>query len=157
MTTLSALDIFIDIMILAAVPIIVIILIIVLIRGDKRKRREGLKVIRRMRSVSQEEHSQNGATNQILNYISKSDIEVLRCYSCDDVLELSEEKCSNCGAARPRCMICFQDLKPSEKVDVVQLPCCKVYVHENHMLTWLKQNMKCPNCRIDLSKWFDEL
>ena len=83
------------------------------------------------------------------------EVEELRCYSCGDVFDKTEEICTNCGSPRPRCIICFQDLSPSEKDDVVILPCCGVYTHYNHIVAWLKQKPICPTCGQDLESWLD--
>ncbi len=85
------------------------------------------------------------------------DVEQLKCYNCEDPFDPLEEECDKCSAPRPRCLICFQDLKPSEKQEVVQLPCCKIYSHKEHILTWLKKNKKCPNCHEDISHWAKKL
>ncbi len=85
------------------------------------------------------------------------DVEQLKCYNCEDPFDPLEEICDKCGAPRPRCLICYQDLKPSEKQEVVQVPCCSIYTHKDHMLAWLKKNKKCPNCHQDLSHWANKL
>jgi hypothetical protein len=85
------------------------------------------------------------------------DVEQLKCYNCEDPFDPLEEICDKCGAPRPRCLICFQDLKPSEKQEVVQLPCCSIYSHKDHMLSWLKKNKKCPNCHEDIGHWANKL
>ena len=85
------------------------------------------------------------------------DVEQLKCYNCEDPFDPLEEVCDKCSAPRPRCLICYQDLKPSEKQEVVQLPCCEIYSHKDHMLSWLKRNKKCPNCHEDISHWANKL
>ena len=84
-------------------------------------------------------------------------VEELKCYNCEDPFDPLEEICDKCGAQRPRCMICYQDLKPSDKQEVVQHPCCHIYSHKNHILSWLKKNKNCPNCHTDLSNWAKKL
>ncbi|MHA1347354.1 MAG: RING finger domain-containing protein [Candidatus Heimdallarchaeaceae archaeon] len=54
-------------------------------------------------------------------------------------------------------MICFQDLKPSSENEVVMLPCCSIYAHKPHIITWLKENTKCPNCKTNLKYWLEEI
>ena len=84
-------------------------------------------------------------------------VEALTCYNCEDPFDPLEEECDKCGSARPRCIVCFLDLKPSEKQDVVKLPCCEIYAHTNHIVSWLQQNPNCPNCHENLSHWLSKL
>ena len=84
-------------------------------------------------------------------------IEALACYNCEDPFDPLEEECDKCGSTRPRCIVCFLDLKPSEKQDVVKLPCCEIYAHTNHIISWLQQNPNCPNCHENLSHWLSRL
>ena len=85
------------------------------------------------------------------------DVEELLCYACGDIFETREEKCDKCSASRPTCCVCLLNLKPSEKEEVVQTPCCEVYAHREHILAWLEKNPKCPNCRKDLYLWIRTL
>jgi hypothetical protein len=85
------------------------------------------------------------------------DVEELLCYECDDSFKAQEEKCDKCNASRPTCCVCLLDLKPSEKQEVVRTPCCEVYAHRDHILTWLEKNPKCPNCKKDLYLWIRTL
>ena len=89
--------------------------------------------------------------------VTEYKVEELRCYNCGDPFDPMEEVCDKCGAPRPRCMICFLDLKPSDKQEVVQHPCCHIYSHKEHILAWLRKNNKCPNCHTDLSNWARKL
>ena len=89
--------------------------------------------------------------------VSSYQVEELRCYNCDDPFDPLEEECDKCGAPRPRCMICYLDLKPSDKQEVVRHPCCQIYSHKEHILAWLNKNKKCPNCHTDLSHWAKKL
>ncbi len=89
--------------------------------------------------------------------VSEYHVEQLKCYNCDDPFDPLEEVCDKCGAQRPRCMICYLDLKPSDKQEVVKHPCCQIYSHKHHILSWLKKNNKCPNCHTDLSHWSKKL
>ena len=89
--------------------------------------------------------------------IKEYDVEQLKCYNCGDPFDPLEEECDKCSAPRPRCLICYQDLKPSEKQEVVHLPCCEIYAHKNHILAWLKKNKRCPNCHEDISHWAKKL
>lgn len=84
-------------------------------------------------------------------------VEALACYNCEDPFDPLEEECDKCGSTRPRCIVCFLDLKPSEKQDVVKLPCCEIYAHTNHIISWLQQNPNCPNCHENLSHWLSRL
>jgi hypothetical protein len=85
------------------------------------------------------------------------DVEELVCYTCGDKFEVNEKKCNKCNAPRPTCCVCLLDLKPSEKDEVVSTPCCEVYAHKDHILVWLENNPKCPNCRKDLYLWIRTL
>ena len=154
---MSALDLFVDIMLIAAIPILIIVGLIVFFRSDSWKQREMLRGTRRRSIISNTGSSKEGVSDDILNLIITLDIEEVRCYSCSDIFNLYEEKCSNCGASRPKCMICYQDIKVDEKEKLARLPCCNVYVHEQHIISWLKQNKKCPNCRQNLEKWFKQM
>ena len=99
----------------------------------------------------------HGGLKNIAGDVSSYRVEVLKCYNCDDPFDPLEEECDKCGAPRPRCMICYLDLKPSDKQEVVQHPCCHIYSHKEHILSWLKKNSKCPNCHTDLSHWYKKL
>ncbi len=81
------------------------------------------------------------------------EVEELFCYQCDSVFEANEETCDQCNAHRPTCKVCLLDLRPSEKNIVVKTPCCETYAHKEHLITWLEQNSKCPNCKTDLFLW----
>ncbi len=83
------------------------------------------------------------------------EVETLRCYNCDDPFDPLEEECDNCGAIRPRCIVCFLDLKPSERDSVLKLPCCGVYAHWEHIVSWLKEKPNCPNCKENLGDWLN--
>ncbi|MCE7742934.1 MAG: E3 ubiquitin protein ligase [Candidatus Heimdallarchaeota archaeon] len=84
-------------------------------------------------------------------------VEELACYQCGDLFQSTEEKCDKCGAPRPSCVVCLLDMKPSEKKKVVQTPCCEVYAHKDHLISWLETNAKCPNCKKDLFLWLRTL
>ncbi|MCE7741870.1 MAG: E3 ubiquitin protein ligase [Candidatus Heimdallarchaeota archaeon] len=88
--------------------------------------------------------------------IDASDADILLCYNCQDPFDPLEETCTNCGSARPRCIICFQDLKPEEEDDVVMLPCCEIYAHRDHIMTWLRKKSICPNCHSSLTRWMNQ-
>ncbi|MHA1259959.1 MAG: hypothetical protein ACTSSG_09325 [Candidatus Heimdallarchaeaceae archaeon] len=85
------------------------------------------------------------------------EVEKLLCYNCEDPFDPLEEVCDKCGAPRPRCIVCHLDLKPSEKEEVVTLPCCGVYAHKNHIISWLEQNPQCPNCHTNLNHWLKKI
>ena len=139
---------------MVAIPLLVIVGIILIVRRDRWKRREMVRATRRRHTISNSRSRKAGLSDDILNTIATFDVDELRCYSCNDIFDLTEEVCNNCGASRPKCVICYQDIRIEEKGDLIQLPCCNVYVHEKHIITWLKQNKKCPNCRKNLMKWF---
>ena len=86
----------------------------------------------------------------MLKDFSGTEIEQLTCYECGDVFEANEEKCNNCGSPRPRCVVCLLDIRPSEKKKAMVLPCCGVFAHRDHLISWLETNPKCPNCKKDL-------
>ncbi|MHA1218469.1 MAG: RING finger protein [Candidatus Heimdallarchaeaceae archaeon] len=83
--------------------------------------------------------------------------EKMLCYNCQDPFDPFEEVCTSCGSPRPRCIVCFQDLKPEIDTDVVILPCCKIYAHKDHMIVWLRKKPSCPNCHADLSRWINKI
>jgi len=87
--------------------------------------------------------------------VSRYQVEQLKCYNCDDPFDPLEEECDNCGAIRPRCIVCFLDLKPSERDSVLKLPCCGVYAHWEHIVSWLKEKPNCPNCKENLGDWLN--
>jgi len=89
--------------------------------------------------------------------IQKEQVQTLFCYNCGDIFDPMEEVCEHCGAPRPICIVCFQNLHPSESRNVVKLPCCEVYAHQEHIITWLRKNPICPNCKSNLSQWLNEL
>jgi hypothetical protein len=93
---------------------------------------------------------------QVINY-ETLEIEELECYSCNDPFDSLEQECNKCGAPRPRCTVCLLDLRPSEKDQVITLPCCGVYAHKEHIISWLYENPKCPNCTKDLEYWLTEI
>lgn len=92
-------------------------------------------------------------TNLLQRDFDDIEVEEILCYQCGNVFEANEETCDQCGAHRPTCKVCLLDLKPSEKNVVVKTPCCETYSHKKHLITWLEQNSKCPNCKIDLFLW----
>ncbi len=98
----------------------------------------------------------NPSMELITKTIDSSETDVLLCYNCQDPFDPLEETCTNCGSARPRCIICFQDLKPQEDVDVVILPCCQIYAHKDHIMTWLEKKSICPNCHQSLTRWMNQ-
>jgi hypothetical protein len=93
----------------------------------------------------------------MLKDFSDVEIENLICYECGDPFETGEDICTHCNAPRPTCIICLLDLKLSEKKIVVQTPCCNVYTHRDHMITWLEKDTKCPNCKKDQFLWLRKL
>jgi hypothetical protein len=93
----------------------------------------------------------------LVSGIEDEEVELLVCYNCQDPFDPTEEICDKCGVPRPRCIICHLDLKPSEKEEVVNTPCCGVYAHKNHIIAWLKQRSSCPNCHASLGHWLNKL
>ena len=81
----------------------------------------------------------------------------IKCFDCGEDLDENDEKCPNCNANRPRCAICLLDLQPAEKEEVIQMPCCGVYGHREHILMWVENSHTCPNCRAKQIEWLDEL
>ncbi len=95
---------------------------------------------------------------QLFGVLDSYELEKLICYNCKDPFDPLEEECDKCGSSRPRCIVCLLDLYPSDlKRDVVTTPCCGVYAHKDHIVTWLKQNPQCPNCHKNLSHWLGQL
>ncbi len=85
------------------------------------------------------------------------EIEQLVCYQCGDPFEITEGVCTSCKAPRPSCIVCLLDMKPSEKKKVVQTPCCGVYAHRDHIISWLETDSTCPNCKKDMFLWLRKL
>ncbi|MCG3223623.1 MAG: E3 ubiquitin protein ligase, partial [Candidatus Heimdallarchaeota archaeon] len=81
----------------------------------------------------------------------------IKCFDCGENLDENDEKCPNCNANRPRCAICLLDLQPAEKEEVIQMPCCGVYGHREHIMIWVEKSHTCPNCRAKQIEWLDEL
>ena len=79
------------------------------------------------------------------------------CYQCNEELDTESDRCHNCGSIKPECSVCRLDLYPSEKDEAVQTPCCGVYAHKSHMVMWLKENEKCPNCHKKQITWLKQL
>ena len=98
----------------------------------------------------------NPSLELVAQSFESADADVLLCYNCQDPFDPLEEKCNKCSAQRPRCIVCFQDLKPEEENDVVQLPCCEIYAHFDHIMIWLNKKPICPNCHKSLSVWMNQ-
>lgn len=81
----------------------------------------------------------------------------IKCFDCEDDLDENDEKCPNCNTNRPRCAICLLDLQPAEKEEVIQMPCCGVYGHREHIMMWVEKAHTCPNCKVKQIEWLDEL
>ncbi|MHA1551481.1 MAG: hypothetical protein ACTSUP_07315 [Candidatus Heimdallarchaeaceae archaeon] len=95
---------------------------------------------------------------QLFGVLDSYEIEKLICYNCKDPFDPLEEECDKCGSSRPRCIVCLLDLYPSDlERDVVTTPCCGVYGHKDHIITWLKQDPRCPNCHKNLNHWLGQL
>jgi len=95
---------------------------------------------------------------QLFGVLDSSEIEKLVCYNCKDPFDPLEEECDKCGSSRPRCIVCFLDLYPSDlEKEVVTTPCCGVCAHKDHIITWLRQNPHCPNCHKNLSHWLGQM
>ena len=99
----------------------------------------------------------NPSMEKLAESIKATKAEKILCYNCQEPFDLLEETCSNCGSPRPKCIICFQDLKPEVDTDVIILPCCKIYAHKDHIMMWLLRKSNCPNCHHDLSRWANEI
>ncbi len=93
----------------------------------------------------------------VIEDYGETDVEELLCYQCNEIFNKFEEECDTCGAPRPTCKVCILDLKISEKKDVVKTPCCETYAHKDHMIAWLEESGKCPNCKKDLFLWLRTL
>jgi hypothetical protein len=94
-----------------------------------------------------------------INIVEVEDVEIdkMYCYQCEDPFEENEEECTTCGAQRPVCKVCLLDLQLIEKEEVVRTPCCEVYSHKDHMISWLHEIPTCPNCKKDLFLWLRSL
>jgi len=103
-----------------------------------------------------------GLVRELSSELSRLDIgiievEELECLNCGEKLSLDDEECPSCDTSRPRCKVCRLELYPSEKEDIVQTPCCGVYAHKLHMIMWLDNHRKCPNCKKLQTRWLDQL
>ncbi len=95
---------------------------------------------------------------KLFGVLDSYEIEKLVCFNCKDPFDPMEEVCDKCGSARPRCIVCLLDLHPSDlDQEVVTTPCCGVYAHKKHMISWLKQNPQCPNCHKNLRHWLGQM
>lgn len=95
---------------------------------------------------------------QLFGVLDSYEIEKLICYNCKDSFDPLEEECDKCGSSRPRCIVCLLDLYPSDlERDVVTTPCCGVYAHKDHIISWLKQDPRCPNCHKNLKHWLGKM
>lgn len=45
------------------------------------------------------------------------------------------------------CHICYEKIESGE--EIIRLPCFHYY-HSNELMTWFKENVKCPECRLDV-------
>jgi hypothetical protein len=95
---------------------------------------------------------------KLFGVLDSYEIEKLICFNCKDPFDPMEEVCDKCGSSRPRCIVCLLDLHPSDiDQEIVTTPCCGVYAHKSHIISWLKQNPHCPNCHANLSHWLGQM
>ena len=81
------------------------------------------------------------------------EVEQIKCYECNNILEISDRKCPKCGESRPECGVCLLDLYPSEAKEIVRTSCCGIYSHKDHLIMWLDKTDTCPNCRTRKPNW----
>ena len=81
------------------------------------------------------------------------EVEQIKCYECNTLLEISDRKCPKCGEKRPECGVCLLDLYPSEAKEIVKTSCCGIYAHKDHLIMWLDKTDRCPNCRTKKPNW----
>lgn len=67
------------------------------------------------------------------------------CFNCKEEISFFGDFCLNCGIVAPKCVICFDDPEPDERV--ILFDCCKSYAHESHALMWTEREEFCPSCR----------
>lgn len=70
----------------------------------------------------------------------------IKCYTCGDNFNYTEEFCVSCGSPRPRCIICLLYLLPDD-LNIVKTPCCNMYAHKTHLKAWLSTSSICPHCK----------
>lgn len=75
----------------------------------------------------------------------------IKCYTCGDNFNYTEEFCVRCGSPRPRCIICLLYLLPDDP-NIVKTPCCNMYAHKNHLQEWLSTSSICPHCKERLTE-----
>jgi hypothetical protein len=99
-------------------------------------------------------HNQVGLGTTILSLTILIHEELKKLFGILDSTEIEKK----CGSSRPRCIVCLLDLYPSDiERDVVTTPCCGVYAHKDHIITWLKQDPRCPNCHKNISHWLGQM
>ncbi len=102
--------------------------------------------------IIQEFHSQIRS----IGYMT-SKVDVIKCFNCETVLSSQDTVCPQCSIPRSTCVICRSPVNPEEKRTVVETPCCNVYAHKEHILTWLKSKHSCPICHKNLDYWARKL
>ena len=81
----------------------------------------------------------------------------IKCFECGEDLDENDVQCPKCLTKRPICAVCLLDLQLSEKEEVVQIPCCGVYGHKEHILMWIEKAHSCPNCNTTQVEWWEKL
>jgi hypothetical protein len=79
-----------------------------------------------------------------LNTGKVENFEDYRCFDCLSVIEFHFDYCPHCYSPSPRCIICWTDPEPDDKM--VQYECCETYAHRNHAIQWKEKDTSCPHC-----------
>jgi uncharacterized Zn-finger protein len=74
----------------------------------------------------------------------------LKCLFCGSEITNDAETCPNCGKARAKCPVCWNDISPEDRF--AKCPYCDTLYHRDHLLEWMKVKGFCPNCQNKLSR-----
>lgn len=74
----------------------------------------------------------------------------LKCLFCGSEITKDTESCPNCGKAKAKCPVCWNDIFPEE--NFVKCPHCDTLYHRDHLLEWIKVRGFCPNCMNKLNR-----
>jgi hypothetical protein len=55
------------------------------------------------------------------------------------------------------CPVCFNDLEPADKPNLLACPTCKNYIHEECADIWLEQKQSCAMCKSDFWKYYGKV
>ncbi len=70
----------------------------------------------------------------------------LYCFNCGQTFNSDNIKfCNNCGVEIQVCPISRNKFRIGERF--AQCPNCQTVYHYHHLIDWLNNNDRCPNCR----------